>query len=114
MTLDMSDDMTNIATLRTNTAQAAQQALGAGLINQAQFNRMTDGGVSFKDIQLAKKLVAQLAGGEGGDANKGIADSLHSAVTSQNAAQGSVRSIYEGFKDGTSLEARKEVLQNLR
>ncbi|MBI4816473.1 MAG: hypothetical protein HY791_09445 [Deltaproteobacteria bacterium] len=104
--------MADIGALRTNTAQAAQAALGAGMISGADFKRMTDGAVSLKDVTQAKNLVGQFAGG---DAEKlGIAENLHRAITQQNAAQGTVRSIYENVKDGLSHESAKEAIQNIK
>ncbi|MBI2376670.1 MAG: hypothetical protein HYV07_21920 [Deltaproteobacteria bacterium] len=104
--------MADIGALRTNTTQAAQAALNAGMISGADFKRMTDGTVSLKDVTQAKNLVGEFAGG---DAEKlGIAESLHHAITQQNAAQGTLRSIYENVKDGLSPQTSKEVIQNIK
>jgi hypothetical protein len=109
--------MADIGQLQSNTLQAAQKALDAGLINKNDFARMTDGTVSLQDVSQARNLVASNVGVEGPVAD--IARELASAITQQNQAQSSPRAAVEAVKDffgskQTVAELGGPVLKNIR
>ncbi|MBI5498295.1 MAG: hypothetical protein HY904_25055 [Deltaproteobacteria bacterium] len=85
----------SIGTLRTNTLNAATAAKDAGLIDQAQFARMTDGTVSLNDVRTARELATNHAGEEKGD----LASNLYNAIAAQNNAQGVLTNIAEAVRD---------------
>jgi hypothetical protein len=91
-------DMT-LGQAQANTQTAASNALGAGLISQAQYSRMTDGTVSHYDLGDAKDLVNAQSHDADSAGKLDVAQKLYEAISNQLTKQSSFGTAVEDVVD---------------